>query len=395
MMRGMVDQQDQRIHPAVGPRRIGVCGGSMLEDPAAERFCRALGRELARDPAPILVSGGCHYRQDPKPPGGGLPERLAADWYTIDSAERELGGPDASAVLSRIETMLPDPANESQDVDKHIAKFRKGRVVVYPHSTPQSRRFRFVSSLDVLVAISGGTGTVQNLQLAFALGVPTLLVPQFAEKKMTSRLCEEEAERVQRWFGIPPAEWQGWMEVRNHPKDGATRMSPEDIEKLAARCASLLIERLKLPCFVIMPFRKGYDALFKDAIKPAVEAAGYLPVRTDMLNAPGEILATIGRGIENCACAIAVITGLQPNVMYELGLAHAHRKPVLILLESSQDEVERRAPFDVKTHAILGYTTVDEDLKERIRSMLVETRWSLIAPPHLAFHPAKLEESAG
>jgi nucleoside 2-deoxyribosyltransferase len=134
--------------------------------------------------------------------------------------------------------------------------------------------------------------------------------------------------------------------------------------------------------------------LFNDAIKPAVEveAAGYLPVRTDMLNAPGEILATIGRGIENCACAIAVITGLRPNVMYELGLAHAHRKPVLILMKSSQDEVERQVPFDVKTHTILGYTSVDEDLKERIRSMLVETRWSLIAPPHLMFDPAKLAE---
>jgi hypothetical protein len=74
-------------------------------------------------------------------------------------------------------------------------------------------------------------------------------------------------------------------------------------------------------------------------------------------------------------------------------LAHAHRKPVIILMKSPQDEVERRAPFDVKTHVILGYTTVDENLKERIRSMLVETRWILIAPPHLTFQPAKLEES--
>jgi len=381
MIRGMVDPQDPRIHPAVQPRRVGVCGGSMLEDPAAEIFCRVLGRQLARHASPILVSGGCHYRKDAELAGGGPPSRLSADWYTIDSAEEELGGPQASAVTSRIETLLPDPANEIKDVDKHIAKFRKGRVVVYPHSTPQSRRFRFVSSVDVLVAIGGGSGTEQNLQLAFALGVPTLPVPQFTEKK-TLPLCVQNGDQIQRWFGIRPDTWQRWMKERNGG------MAEAAIENLATECAGLLIKRLKLPCFVIMPFQPAYNRLFEDAIKPAVEAAGLLPVRTDKLNAPGEILATIGRGIESCACAIAVITGLRPNVMYELGLTHAHRKPVLILMEGSPDEIDHSVPFDVKTQVILNYTTVDAALCERIRSMLEETRRSLMAPPYLSFDRA-------
>ena len=38
MIRGMIDPRDERVHPALERRRIGVCGGSMLEDPLAESY---------------------------------------------------------------------------------------------------------------------------------------------------------------------------------------------------------------------------------------------------------------------------------------------------------------------------------------------------------------------
>ena len=88
-----------------------------------------------------------------------------------------------------------------------------------------------------------------------------------------------------------------------------------------------------------------------------------------------------------------MITDLRPNVMYELGLAHAFRKPVLILMKGSQEDVDREAPFDVKTHTILSYSQID-GLQERYRSMLDETRTKLIAAPYLSFQPAKLERGA-
>jgi len=45
----------------------------------------------------------------------------------------------------------------------------------------------------------------------------------------------------------------------------------------------------------------------------------------------------------------------------------------------------------VKTHPILSYSQIDAGLRERIGSMLKETRANLIAAPYLSFQPAKLE----
>jgi hypothetical protein len=363
----MTVSDQPEFHPAIRPRRIGICGSSTL--PArAEIFCRALGRALAKADTPILVTGGCHYRE-------GREDRLSADWHTIAGALEVLKSPER--INSRIETLLPDSSKERQDRDKRIVKFREGRVISLPHTTPQARRFHLVSSIDVLVGVAGDTGTEQNLQLAFALDLPTLPVPFFGGK--ASELAILYGEQVRGWFGIDEPTWKRWLALRG--EDAAA----EDLELAAATIANLLIARLKMACFVIMPFGSKYEPLYHDAIQPAVDAAGFLPVRTDKLNAPGEILSTIHRGIENCDCAIAVITEWSPNVFYELGLAHGQRKPVLILLQAKAGEIETNVPFDVRTHTILRYTEIDEALVGRIREMLLEARRSFMPGRYLAF----------
>ena len=182
-------------------------------------------------------------------------------------------------VRSRIETMLPDEENRTKDRDKVVEKFEEGLTVVYPHSTPQARRFRFVSSVDVLVAIGGDTGTEQNLLLAFALGVPTLPVPQFAGAK-TRRLCTDYADEVQRWFGIVPQEWKNWTQTSGRD------MSSDDVKTLAGRVRKAPDRSPEPPVLRDHAVPARVRRSVQDAIKPAVEGAGLLPVRTDKLNAP-------------------------------------------------------------------------------------------------------------
>src|ERR1035437_226389 len=47
------------------------------------------------------------------------------------------------------------------------------------------------------------------------------------------------------------------------------------------------------------------------------------------------IITRISEEIRNCQCFIADLTGLNPNVLFELGYAVAHRKRIWLLLDSS------------------------------------------------------------
>lgn len=64
------------------------------------------------------------------------------------------------------------------------------------------------------------------------------------------------------------------------------------------------------------------------------------------------ILQDIVIGIGNADVIIADVTGLNPNVFYELGLCHALDKKVILI---TQDISE--LPFDIRSYRVDEYTT--------------------------------------
>lgn len=62
----------------------------------------------------------------------------------------------------------------------------------------------------------------------------------------------------------------------------------------------------------------------------------------------------VWRGIRNATVLIAELTSKNPNVFYELGLAHALEKPV-ILVSSNQEDV----PFDLRHIRVILYDIND------------------------------------
>ena len=63
---------------------------------------------------------------------------------------------------------------------------------------------------------------------------------------------------------------------------------------------------------------------------------------------------------------VADLTSANPNVFYELGLAHALKKPVILITQSIAD-----IPFDLKSYRLLEYSThfgLIERAKERLKS---------------------------
>jgi len=114
-------------------------------------------------------------------------------------------------------------------------------------------------------------------------------------------------------------------------------------------------------CFVMAPIgepgssvRQLSDGVLRDIIHPAVEGTGCTVVRADQILATGHINTQILEYITNAPLAVADLTRLNPNVMYELAIRHASGKTVCQIAEKGTV-----LPFD-----ILGMRTTFFDLTD-------------------------------
>jgi len=96
-------------------------------------------------------------------------------------------------------------------------------------------------------------------------------------------------------------------------------------------------------CFVMMPFGGQLDEAWEDVIRTTVSGVGLKPVRADGIYGTGAIMRDVWIQIVRSRILVADLTGKNPNVFYELGLAHALGRDV-VLLSQSMDDV----PFDLR-----------------------------------------------
>jgi hypothetical protein len=111
-----------------------------------------------------------------------------------------------------------------------------------------------------------------------------------------------------------------------------------------------MAERRKY-CFVAMPFRPELNYFFL-YLKRHLEESYRLQVeRGDASVLTRPLMDKVREQILRADLVIADVTGGNPNVFYEIGLAHAARKPVLFL---TQDPPEA-APVDIRQFEFIGY----------------------------------------
>ena len=101
--------------------------------------------------------------------------------------------------------------------------------------------------------------------------------------------------------------------------------------------------------FVITPFSENFLALYKEL--KHVFARDFDFSNAGDLDNQQNILKDIVEGIYQADVVIADLTGLNPNVFYELGLSHAMNKKVIII---TQNIVE--LPFDIKSYRANEYS---------------------------------------
>lgn len=90
-------------------------------------------------------------------------------------------------------------------------------------------------------------------------------------------------------------------------------------------------------CFVIMPFEANFRRLYENHIKPVFEKNGFKIMKADDIYTLTSIPDDIRNYIENSDLVLADITNKNPNVLYELGLAHGMKKETVILTQKEED----------------------------------------------------------
>jgi hypothetical protein len=99
-----------------------------------------------------------------------------------------------------------------------------------------------------------------------------------------------------------------------------------------------------------MPFLPLFDAEYERVIKPAIEDAGLVCFRGDEIYTHQSILQDIWHSLRKARLVVAELSGRNPNVMYEIGLAHAIGKPIVLLTRNEED-----VPFDLRSLRYVYY----------------------------------------
>lgn len=106
-----------------------------------------------------------------------------------------------------------------------------------------------------------------------------------------------------------------------------------------------------MQAFIAMPFDPVLDEVHK-AIREACKYAGFTPIRADDIYQPGVIVSQIYEGIQKSDCVVGVLTGKNPNVYYELGIAHGLSTPLILLHPQG---TLATLPFDIKHNRVIPY----------------------------------------
>jgi hypothetical protein len=106
---------------------------------------------------------------------------------------------------------------------------------------------------------------------------------------------------------------------------------------------------------------------------------GYTPIRIDHEANEGNILKIYRDRLQDSDIILVDITEANPNVMYELGMAHSQNYSTILFSRKKIDENSRlQIPFYLTMDSIESSDTTTEEgrryLAERIKTHLAKTR---------------------
>lgn len=116
--------------------------------------------------------------------------------------------------------------------------------------------------------------------------------------------------------------------------------------------------------FILTPFHDNYSQDY-NVIREVCTSSGFKCFRGDETYFKGDIFPQMLKLIIKSNLIIANINGRNPNVLYELGIAQALDKPVILISREPE-----KLPIDIKSKRFLIYRDYKE-LQEMIRQELI------------------------
>lgn len=156
---------------------------------------------------------------------------------------------------------------------------------------------------------------------------------------------------------------------------GASAVEDQDktIQKLAKKVDIVSGDS----CFVMMPFADPIGGYYNLVYKPAIEKTGLRPIRADAdIFGSGKIMDQILEGMTAAKVLVAELTDRNPNVFYELGIAHALKKPVVLVSATEKD-----VPFDLQHIRVIYYDVKDPFWGTKLIEKVAENVLSAIQRP--------------
>jgi hypothetical protein len=311
-------------------KTILIAGGKNLEKPCEMKreFAEKMGAAVVNEPDWRLITGGAKGSGEDECTGG-------VDFHAAMRALKSLKKPEEEN--KKIITLHPR--------DNRIDLFRIGKVVPGRTKPTRSRRSELVSRADAVIVIEGGEGSEQIIEHSIAADKMVIPIPCYGGKveELWNSYRQELMNSLKLEEGSPDLQ--------------AIEKASEIPDMVVKACVNILKKLLKPLCFVIMPFKLSHSSILWDSIlKPVIEEAGFLPQRADVVHSVGQIIDDITHLLEEAHVVVADITGENPNVMYELGYAHALGKNTIIICSSDgEGKIDDKVPFDIRGMRIYQY----------------------------------------
>jgi len=168
-----------------------------------------------------------------------------------------------------------------------------------------------------------------------------------------------------------------------HPQEAERKLELLQMEIEALRATSITarpiwqgsrFSTLHDYCFVLMPFSDDHElqAVYRDQVKAVVERCGLRCERADDIYDVRGVMQSVWEGINRARLVVADLTDRNPNVFYELGIAHTLGKPVIMISQSIEF-----VPFDLRHLRFIVYTCtprgaakLEQALERTIRTLL-------------------------
>ena len=112
-----------------------------------------------------------------------------------------------------------------------------------------------------------------------------------------------------------------------------------------------------MPIFVAHPFSEPFDSIYHQCIAVAAQKAFMTSGRASDVFSATSIINDIWSLIFHSSVVVAECTGRNPNVFYEMGIAHTLGKPIILICQNRED-----VPFDLKHIRYIEYEPSKEGL---------------------------------